>query len=408
MEILLNTITVLSWMLLFGLGAKVFVFIVLSAKHHKMSALGRRRLGKYRPLVSILVPSYNEELVLENCIISLLNQDYSNTEIIIVDDGSKDKTKQIGKMIARLHHGKVRLYSKVNGGKASALNFGISKAKGDIVVSMDADSMFLRNAVRNLVLSFYDPNVVAVGGSVKVANRSKFINKHQAVEYITGLNLQRRAFAFMGCMQVISGAIGAFRKDVIVSIGGYSEDTIVEDMDVTLSMAMTGGVVEYNGKAIAYTEAPESIKDFIKQRYRWTYGGFQVLKKHKNLIFNRKHNSLGLVGIPYFMIFPWIDVMVSSLFVVAILKVIVGGNVLELMLFYTFMCLVQGSLLLYSLVMDKEDKKLVFLAGIDSLWYNHLISFITAKAAFNFLRGRATGWNKLVRLGKNYAPLSAS
>ena len=402
---LLNLAVVLSWALLFVLALKVIFFVTFSTKHYKRaSVVGRKRLGKYKPLVSIIVPCYNEELVLNNCVRSLLKQDYPNFEIIVVNDGSSDATKIIGRKLAKEYPKKLRFYSKQNGGKASTLNYGIKRASGEIVVCMDADSMFLNDTVKNLVLSFYDPKVVAVGGSVKVANRRKFINKHQAAEYITGLNLQRRTFAYLGCMQVISGAIGAFRKGELLKAGGYSNDTVVEDMDVTISMVKSGRLVEFNGNAIAYTEAPESIKDFIKQRYRWTFGGFQVLKKHKNIIFNRKFNSLGLVGIPYFLIFPWFDVLVSILFVVSIFRVLYGGGLIDLLAFYVAMSVIQGTLLVYSLLMDKEDKKLALLAGVDSLWYNHLICLVTVRAGINFARGRSTSWNKVVRLGKNFNP----
>ena len=379
----------------------MLLFTTFSTIHHRNSAQGRKRIGKYKPFVSIIIPCFNEELTIKNCVNSLIRQSYTYFEIIIVDDGSSDNTKELGKELANKYPKKVFFYSKSNGGKASALNYGIMRASGEIVVSMDADSIFLRDTLRQLVLSFYNQEVVAVGGNVRVANRSKFIGKYQAVEYINGLNLQRRSFAFMNCMQVISGAIGAFRKDKLLEIGGYSSDTIVEDMDLTVSIAKAGGKVDYNGKAIAYTEAPESIKDFLKQRHRWTIGGFQVLKKHKELLFNPKYKSLGLIGIPYFLLFPWVDVLISTLFFFAILRVLSGGSLMELAFFYLCICLIQGFLTFYSLKMDKEDKKLASIAGIESLWYNHLISFVTVKAGFNFLKGSSVSWNKIPRLGKN-------
>jgi len=362
-----------------------------------------RYSSKYKPLVSIIVPAYNEELTLENCIKSLRKQTYKNIEIVIVDDGSKDKTKDLGKLLES-KYSNVSFFSKKNGGKASALNYGIYRANGEIVISMDADSMFLIDTIRQLVLSFCNPNVVAVGGNVKVVNRQKLINKFQAVEYITGLGIQRRAFASLNCMQVISGAVGAFRRKELIEVGGYSTDTIVEDMDITISLARLGHKIDYNANAIAYTEAPETINDFIKQRYRWVYGGFQVVRKHRDLIFNAKYKNIGLIGMPYFLLFPWVDVLISFLFFFAVIRVIFSGYWIGMLVFYLFMSFVQSTILIYALLMDKEKKRLVVLSGFDSLWYNHLISFITIKAGVNYLMGRKTSWNKLVRLGRNFAP----
>ena len=333
-----------------------------------------------------------------------MNQTYRNFELLIVDDGSKDKTKKIGKTLAKKFPEIVSFYSKPNEGKASALNYGILQASGEIVVSIDADSMFLRDTLRKLVLSFCDPEIVAVGGNVKVANREKILNKHQALEYITGLNLQRRTFAWLDCMQVISGAIGAFRKKELLTIGGYSSDTIVEDMDVTISLARYKHKIEYNSKAMAYTEAPEKIRDFLKQRSRWTLGGFQVLKKHRDLIFNPRFGKLGLIGMPYFMIFPWIDVLISVLLVFTVLRVAVVGNIDYLALFYLAISSLQAGLTYYSLRMDQEDKRLTLLSLFESLWYSHLISFVIIKAGLYYLKGSPLSWNKLPRLGKNYAP----
>ena len=407
MQNFIEIITILSWALLFVLVIKVVVFITFSFKHFKFHAKkDRKRIGKYKPLVSIIIPCYNEEMTLKNCVESLIRQSYPYFEIIVVNDGSKDNTEQVAQELVKLHN-KVKFYSKPNGGKASALNYGIMQALGEIVVCIDADSMFLKDTLRQLVLSFYNPNVIAVGGNVRVANRSKFLNKHQAVEYITGLNLQRRTFAYLDCMQVISGAVGAFRKNKLLEVGGYSNDTIVEDMDITVSLARAGYKVEYNGKAIAYTEAPETIKDFLKQRYRWTYGGFQVLKKHKDLLFNPKYGKFGLIGMPYFLLFPWLDVIISLLFLFALIRVVTVGGLKELAIFYFFMCLIQGLLMFFSIFMDREDKKLAVISGIESLWYNHLISFVTVEAGINYMRGVQTSWNKVARLGKNYLPTTS-
>ena len=309
MELFLLALFFISITLLFLLFIKVSFFLYFSVLHQKEARADEFNDKKicYTPSVSILVPAYNEEIVLENCVKSLIRQDYPNNyEVIIVDDGSTDDTKVVGEALAE-KYSRVRFYSKVNGGKASALNYGIQKSRGKIVVCIDADSILADDALLHLVRPLADLSVGAVGGNVKVANRSKLLNLHQATEYIVGLNIQRRAFSQFGCMQVISGAIGAFRKSVLVEVGGYSDDTIVEDMDITVAIAKAGYQVKFSPNAVAYTEAPESIKDFMKQRYRWTIGGFKVLKKYREMIFNKEYGRFGMVGLPYFLIFPWID-----------------------------------------------------------------------------------------------------
>lgn len=395
-------ISLISWTLLGVLAIKLVLFLYFSTLHFREDRKVFKKL-KSKPVVSVIVPAYNEGLVLNNCIKSLLNQTYKNLEILIVDDGGTDNTKEIGESLSKKYK-KVSFLAKENGGKATALNYGISFSRGEIIVCIDADSIFAKDTVKHLVKSFEDVSVAAVGGNVKVANRGKFINKHQATEYISGLNLQRRAFAKLNCMQVISGAIGAFRKDALLAIGGYSHDTIVEDMDITVSLAKAGYKTGYNGKAIAYTEAPEKVSDFIKQRYRWVFGGFQVLKKYKDMIFNKKFTRMGIIGLPYFMIFPWIDVFISLLFFVYLALAIFTGNLIGILLFLSFMITIQFIIINYALYMDGEKKHLAFVAVVESFWYNHLISFTTLKAGFNYLKGSEVRWNKLERLGKNLHP----
>lgn len=295
----------------------------------------------------------------------------------------------------------VSFYRKENGGKAMALNYGIEKSNSDIVICIDADSILKEDALWHLTLPFANLKVGAVGGNVKVVNRDKLLNLHQAVEYIVGLNIQRRAFSHIGCMQVISGAIGAFRRSVLTEIGGYSDDTLVEDMDITIAVSKAGYEVIFAPQAIAYTEAPESIKDFMKQRYRWTLGGFKVLKKYHNMMFNREYGRMGTIGLPYFMIFPWIDVGISLLFILSIFAVTITGNYILLLLFLTIMLLIQSIIVVYALRIDNERWYLVFLVVIENFWYSHLLNYVTLKAGIDHFRNKTTSWNKVARLGKN-------
>jgi poly-beta-1,6 N-acetyl-D-glucosamine synthase len=386
---------------------KTTLFVYLSFSHYRKES--QRTIGDTEPLVSIIVPCYNEEKTVANCIHGLMIQTYKNFEVILVNDGSKDNTKQVCIDLAAQYNDpqcpeKIRFFDKKNGGKASALRFGLEQSIGKIIVTMDADSIFLKDALKHLVAPFDDQRVGAVGGNVKVANKDNYLGRHQSIEYKTGLAFQRRAFVQLDCMQVIAGAIGAFRRDVLEKVGGYSSDTLVEDMELTVSILKAGYRVEYSGKAIAYTEAPANMKDFLKQRYRWTFGGFQVLRKHWDMLFNRKYGLAGMVGLPYFLVTPWLDVMFTLLFAYSAIRAVVYGGLVEFGIFYSFMMLVQIAMVLYANKLDGEDKKLILSSCFYGLWYNQLLSIVTLFAGIRFLSGAEASWNKLPRLGKNVVP----
>lgn len=245
----------------------------------------------FYPFVSVIVPVYNEEKVIRQSIESLLRLDYSNYEIIIVNDGSKDDTAEVAKTLVGIQRGrysdvKVSLINKPNGGKARALNAGISYSKAEIVLCMDGDSQLSEDSIRMAVRHFSDPEIGAVAGNVKVLNRRKLFTDLQALEYIEGLNMPRAAQGYLKLVNIIPGPIGLFRKKAIEDAGYYSSDTFAEDADVTLKLLAHGWKIYYEPRAISYTEAPEKLYQLLKQRYRWTRGILQAIRKHKALLFN--------------------------------------------------------------------------------------------------------------------------
>jgi poly-beta-1,6 N-acetyl-D-glucosamine synthase len=392
---------VLGYVLLGVLILKLVAVVILSLLHYKRVDLGSTPLLMARPAVSVIVPCYNEAAVLENCVASILSTFYADVEVIVVEDGSTDNTFDIAVRLADSDP-RVRAIHKANAGKASALNTGIAHAHGEIIITMDADTAFRPNTISYLVGPFADPSVGAVGGNVKVANKTGLLPRQQALEYTMGLNLQRRAFAALGCMQVISGAIGAFRRSALIDIGGFSEDTIVEDMDVTVALVAAGYRVEFDSRAIAYTEAPSSISDWSLQRYRWTFGGFQVLSKHRSMLFDRRSGSMGVIGLPFFLGFPWIDVLASVLLIIATVRAFVGGNIASLAIFYVILATLHVLLALFAIWLDgHEPRSLAVLAAFDSLWYHLLISSVTVWAGVAFIRRRTPQWTKLHRHGAN-------
>ncbi len=303
----------------------------------------------------------------------------------------------VAESLAKRFAERVRVCEKSNGGKASALNHGLLFARGSIVVTVDADSVLVPNALEEVALCFDDPKVAALGGNVKAANRGTLFGLHQSVEYVMGLNLQRRAFAMLSCVQVISGAIGAFRKEALTAVGGYSSDTLVEDMDVTVALSKAGYRVAYADKVIAYTEVPETLSDFMKQRHRWVVGTFQVLYKYRSMLGNPRFGIMGVIGLPYFLLAPIYNVLFFILFCVTCMLVnpwfVVSACMSGMV--------VQVALLLYATTLDKEDTKLVLGVFSYVFWYQPLLAYVTIKAALAYVAQVEVRWNKLDRLGKN-------
>ena len=236
---------------------------------------------EYQPEVSILIPAYNEEAVILNTVRAALASNYPKLEILVVDDGSADRTAEL----VRTNFGRdrrVRLLLQSNHGKPSALNNALGEAIGEIVVSIDADTIVDPEAVSRLVRHFADPSVGAVAGNVKVINRNRWITRWQALEYITSQNLEKRAFDLLNCIPVVPGAVGAWRADLLRSNDGFSGDTVAEDTDLTLTIRRNGWKILYDETAIGRTEVPETVDALVRQRFRWTFGTLQAVWKHRD------------------------------------------------------------------------------------------------------------------------------
>ena len=209
--------------------------------------------------VSVLIPAFNEERVIERSVAQVLASENVQLEIIVIDDGSKDRTSEIVEQ-AFGDDPRVHLIKLENGGKARALNHGLAIAKSDIVIALDADTQFEPNTIARLARWFAtDERLAAVAGNAKVGNRINIVTKWQALEYVTAQNLERRALARLGAMTVVPGAVGAWRKQAIVEVGGYPPDTLAEDQDLTIAVQRAGWRVAYDQGAIAWTEAPQTF-----------------------------------------------------------------------------------------------------------------------------------------------------
>lgn len=356
------------------------------------------------PMVTILVPAYNEGAVIQGSISSLLKLDYPRYEVIVVDDGSSDDTYR--KAVAyEGDHGRalVRVITKPNGGKSRALNTGIENAAGEFILCMDGDSTLhpqtLRKAVRHLARS---PHVAAVAGSVKVLNRTNLLANLQALEYIEGLNMVRAAQGFFRLVNIIPGPIGIFRKSALLEMGGYDHDTFAEDCDLTLKLLIRGWQVKYEPEAVAYTEAPEALLDLLKQRYRWTRGILQAIKKHKVCLISPFSKGIGVSLTLWYMIFegilwPSLNVFAHVLFVFVAARY---GTAAPLVLWYAQLTILDLAAALYCIAVEEESLALVPYALCYRAFFALTVDTSKLFATIEEMLALKMDWGKLERIGR--------
>nr|WP_320057307.1 polysaccharide deacetylase family protein [uncultured Bacteroides sp.] len=393
-----------------GLGRLMFMVILTIREHRKDKKRHYSNVSPLEvPLVSIIVPGYNEEVNVVSSLKNLLCQDYTNFNVIFVDDGSKDETyKRVSEAFS--DHPKVQIYTKPNEGKASALNYGIAHTKAEFVVCIDADTKLYPNAISLMIRHFYQgehaEQVGAVAGKVKVGNQLNMLTKWQAIEYTTSQNFDRMAYANINAITVVPGAIGAFRRKAIEDAGGLTTDTLAEDCDLTISILRAGYIVENENDAIAMTEAPESVKQFIKQRTRWSFGVMQTFWKHRDALFNTKHKGLGFWAMPNMLIFQFIIPTFSPLADLFMILGLFSGNAAKIGLYYLLFMLVDASVSIYAYIYEREKLyKLLWIIPqrFGYRWIMYVVLFRSYKKA---IKGELQSWGVLKRSG-NVADINA-
>lgn len=388
----------------------IFMAILASLQIQKEKKLRALFLGIPTDLkVSVIIPAYNEEVNCIRTIQSILNQDFPDIEIIFVDDGSKDKTFE---NVKKHFEGnpKVNAFTKGNGGKASALNFGISKTDAEFIVCIDADTQLKTDAVSQLMTSFYlegkPLEVGAVAGNVKVGNEINMITKWQSIEYITSQNFDRRAFSLLNCITVVPGALGAFRRQAIIDAGGFTTDTLAEDCDLTMRLHKLGYIIENCNHALSYTEAPETIGEFLKQRFRWSFGILQSFWKHRDAIFRKKYKNFGRVALPnillYQILLPFLAPLADLLLVVSLVLSgfgLIVADPVHITVYYLLFSLfdVAGAALAFAFEKEKFSK--LFWMIPQRLVYRQLMYFILFKSIRKAVKGEIQNWGVLNRTG---------
>jgi peptidoglycan-N-acetylglucosamine deacetylase len=363
------------------------------------------------PTVSVLIPAHNEESVIVQTVISVLASDFKDLQVIVIDDGSTDAT---GALLDEhfLRDARVQIIHQVNRGKPAALSAGLAKADTEIVVTIDADTEIEPDAISKLVRHFSDPQVGAVAGNVKVGNRSRWLTRWQALEYITSQNMEKRAFDLLNCITVVPGALGAWRRKAVEAAGGITSDTVAEDADLTIAIRRLGWRVSYEEEAIAWTEAPETPGVLIRQRFRWTFGTLQSFWKHKDTLFRPKYGTLGWVALPNIFLFqvllPLISPVIDLLFLGAVILWALEkwhfpyipqihsstDDLLRSVLFFIGFLLIDVLTCVIAFALERdEDWSLLVPVLLQRFYYRQLMYVVLFRSVKEAVSGRPVGWH---------------
>ncbi|MGA6218789.1 bifunctional polysaccharide deacetylase/glycosyltransferase family 2 protein [Streptomyces umbrinus] len=386
------------------------MMLILARRHYRQRNKRRFSWGPtVTQPVSVIVPAYNEKECIANTLESLAKSTHA-IEIIVVDDGSTDDTSQIARDAARsFGMTNVRVIRQENAGKPAALNNGVRSASYDIVVMMDGDTVFEPDAVHQLVQPFADPEVGAVAGNAKVGNRNTIIGAWQHIEYVMGFNLDRRMYDLLRCMPTIPGAIGAFRRDAVLEVGGMSEDTLAEDTDITIAMHRGGWRVVYQEHARAWTEAPASLKQLWSQRYRWSYGTMQALWKHrKSLTDKGPSGRFGRVGMPLVVIFQIITPVFAPLIDVFTAYSMIFIDFKAALLAWLAVLGIQLVCAAYAFRLDREKYRYLLMMPLQQLAYRQMMYLVLIHSCITALTGGRLRWQKLKRTGEVGTPAGVS
>jgi len=374
----------------------------------------------YNPRVAVLIPAYNEVPVIVRTIRSVLNSDYKNLHVIVVDDGSLDRTFEVASeaYAAEIASGRVQVFSRPNGGKAAALNFALDRISDEIYVGIDADTVIASDAISRLIPHFQDPRIGAMAGNAKVGNRVNLWTRWQALEYITSQNFERRAFDLFHVVTVVPGAIGAWRTAPVKAAGGYPLNTVAEDADLTMNLLERGLRVDYEDRALAYTEAPVDVKGLMLQRFRWSFGILQAVWKHRLAFIRNK--AMGFFALPNILIFqmllPLVSPFIDLMFLAGIVHYFVdryyhpeaasAASFEKLLAYFGAFLLIDfvTSSIAFSLEprhpANKGDGWLLFHIWLQRFAYRQVFSIVLFKTLKRAIDGKPFNWDKIERTAR--------
>jgi cellulose synthase/poly-beta-1,6-N-acetylglucosamine synthase-like glycosyltransferase/spore germination protein YaaH/peptidoglycan/xylan/chitin deacetylase (PgdA/CDA1 family) len=374
----------------------------------------------FNPRVAVLIPAYNEETVIVRTIRSVLNSDYKNLHVIVIDDGSTDSTAEMAReaYAAEIAAGRVQVLCKPNGGKAAALNYALDRLTENIYVGIDADTVIAADAISKLIPHFEDVRIGAMAGNAKVGNRVNLWTRWQALEYITSQNFERRALDLFHVVTVVPGAIGAWRTAPVKAAGGYPINTVAEDADLTMNLLEQGFRVDYEDRSLAFTEAPIDAKGLMRQRFRWSFGTLQAVWKHRAAFV--RNPAMGLFALPNILVFqmllplvsPFIDVMflygIGNYFVDRHYhpEAASSASFEKLLVFFLGFLIIDflTSSVAFSLERrhpaNKGDGWLLFHIWLQRFAYRQVFSIVLFKTIKRAIDGKPFNWDKIQRTAK--------
>ncbi|PWF82852.1 polysaccharide deacetylase [Kocuria rosea] len=393
---------VMTWLFWFGIGS----LTLMSALYVVLALIGHRRQTRRAwpelpedrlPLVSVILPVFNEEPVIARTLAALRASDYPNLEVIAVDDGSSDRTLAIMREHAASWPA-LTVITQPNGGKSIASNHGIMAARGEIVVTLDGDTLFEPQTVRMFARHFYAQDakrpVGAVAGHVKVGNRTGLLTMWQSLEYISGICVTRMGEGVAGAISIVPGACAAWRKEALQAAGGYSHDTLAEDADLTMTLQKLGWAVVQENRAVAWTEAPMTVRGLAKQRLRWTYGNLQALWKHAGMLFRPRYGFLGMVALPYTLLATLIPLVFLPLTVLMAGINLAAGNWQPIAAFAAFVLAIHAVICVLAIRMVGESWTHLLVVPVYRVIYEPLRAYLLYASLLQALRGRMIGWYK--------------
>jgi cellulose synthase/poly-beta-1,6-N-acetylglucosamine synthase-like glycosyltransferase/peptidoglycan/xylan/chitin deacetylase (PgdA/CDA1 family)/spore germination protein YaaH len=396
------------------------VLVGLFAVIDRLRRPHRQASPGYNPRVAVLIPAYNEETVIVRTVRSVLNSDYKNLHVIVIDDGSSDHTLEVARQAyaAEIAAGRVQVLTKPNGGKAAALNYALDRIAEEIYIGIDADTVIATDAISKLIPHFEDPLVGAVAGNAKVGNRVNLWTSWQALEYITSQNFERRALDLFNVVVVVPGAIGAWRTAPVKAVGGYPVNTVAEDADLTMALLELPLKVVYEDRSLAFTEAPVDVGGLMRQRFRWSFGILQAVWKHR-LAFVR-NKAMGFFALPNILIFqmllPLVSPFIDLMFVWGIINYFVdrhyhplaasAANFEKLLVYFVGFLLIDfvTSSIAFSLERrhpaNKGDGWLLWHIWLQRFAYRQVFSIVLFRTVVRAIDGKPFNWEKLERTAK--------
>ncbi len=375
----------------------VFITWLASRHHRRQATVGFT--DEQLPAVSVVIAAYNEGKVIRKTLQSLAATDYPGAvEIIVVDDGSRDNTAEEVERFSK-EEPRVRLLRQVNRGKSMALRHGVSQVKHGFIVFLDADTLFEPGTIRALIDPFANPLVGGVSGNARVGNLRRFIARCQGLEYICGFNLDRRAYTEWNCITVVPGAVSAFRRSAIEAAGGFTDDTLAEDTDLTLMLHRLHYRMEFAPEAIAWTEAPETFWTLAKQRSRWAFGTMQCLWKHRDMVFNPRFGALGWLSLPSVWFFQIGLVALIPLVDAILVWSIIFGHAAMIWYYFAIFLFLEVFLALAACYMEGEPLRRAFISIPMRFLYRYLLAWVIWRSILRALKGAFVGWGKLERTG---------